>query len=413
MENTTTEKLAQAAAALEGAFYFYDAAYIAVQAKKLLQHFEGFEFLYSVKTNPFAPVVKQILTAGIGADAASPGEVGEALAAGASPEYIFYSAPGKTRRDILSAMGHCTIIADSYAELALLNELAKSQNIILEVGLRINPNFAMGQGKGTSSKFGVDEESLASQIGFIKGLSNIKAVGIHVHVRSQVLNEEVLYHYYANVLTLAHYWAEQAGFALHFINFGGGLGIPYTPGDAPLDIPLLSQKCRALLAAHKKALPGTRFIIETGRFLVGQAGFYVSPVVDVKHSRGVTYAIVENGLNGFLRPAVAALLQNAAGEGLGSFTAEPLYTAAEAFSVSLLGKENLPPTGRVNIVGNLCTATDIVENGVLLPPVEIGDRIVVTNAGSYAYTLSPLLFSGHTPPTQVFLDEAGTLQYAT
>ena len=389
-------------------FYLYDERIIAGQAAALLEGFGQFEFLYSIKTNPFPPVVRSIMSRGFGADAASEREVMLAHLMGVPRDKILYSAPGKTRSDIEGAWGKCVIIADSYNELELLDAVAREKNATARVGLRINPDFSMLGDKGMSGKFGVDEESLAGRSGFLRGLANVEIVGLHVHVRSQVLDEEVLYGYYDRIFRLALRCRDALGWKIGFINFGGGLGVAYSSAnDRPLNIPGLGGKCSGLVEKYRELL-GARLIIETGRFLVCHAGEYVTPVVDVKESRGVKYLVVRNGLNGFIRPAVAELLHAAAGDALAGFSAEPLFTVRDAFDIRVVGRAG-GPAEKVSVVGNLCTAADIVAAGVMLPPAEPGDLIAVSKAGSYAYSLSPLLFSSHPIPLQALVAEDGSL----
>lgn len=390
----------------QGPMYLYDKAMIISQAEALLTSFDGFEFLYSVKTNPFPPVLRTIFSKGIGADAASAREVGIAVELGVARDRILFSAPGKTNEDIEETIDKSILIADSYNELRLIDAAARSRGIVCKAGVRLNPDFTMFDDEGVTGKFGIDSESLKDHLPFLAELKNTDIVGIHVHVRSQILDDGILRRYYEKIFELAVFCRDTLGWKLEFINFGGGIGIPYSQkGDRPLDVPLLGKKCAELLERFKD-LDGVRLIIESGRFLVGQAGKYVTPVVDVKESRGVRYVIVRNGLNGFLRPSVAELLYSLAGDKLEGFAAEPLFTVRDAFSPRVCGKAG-GSLEKVNIVGNLCTAADVVASGIELPRIEVGDLIVLSNAGSYAYSLSPLLFSSHPLPVQVLVGGAG------
>lgn len=391
-------------------FYLYDKTVVERQIKALKNHMPEFDFLYSVKTNPFKPLVKAIVGSGLGADSASLEEVFKAEEAGVKAADIYYSAPGKTVEDLKKAFGRCIIIADSLTELEAINSIAQAAGKTEKVGLRINPNTTMFGGKGTPSKFGVDEEILSEKNVWIKALANIKVVGIHVHLRSQVLSEEVLYTYYQTIFELADSCAANLETTMEFINFGGGLGIPYSSAtEKPLNMSALGERCSALIKNYKNQ-NNVRLIIESGRYIVGECGYYVTPVVDVKTSRGKKYAIVRNGLNGFMRPSVAALLNAATKGNLAGFTTEPLFTSKDAFDVLLLKNPANGPAGAsetVDVVGNLCTAADIIAENIVLPQVEKDDYIVVTKAGSYSYSLSPLMFSSHPLPGQFLIEENG------
>lgn len=393
-------------------FYLYNKSVVSGQISALKSHLPEFEFLYSVKTNPFMPLVKTIVGSGLGADSASLEEVFKAEQSGAAAADIYYSAPGKTKEDLAAAFGRCVIIADSLTELENINKIAKAAGKTEKVGLRINPNTTMFGGNGTPSKFGVDEELLVEKLDWLKTLENIKIVGIHVHLRSQVLDEEILYTYYKTIFELADSCAATLQTQMEFINFGGGLGIPYSAAsEKPLNVAELGGRCAELIKNYKKENK-VRLLIESGRYIVCECGYYITPVVDVKTSRGKKYAIVRNGLNGFMRPSVAALLNAATKGNLDGFTTEPLFTSKDAFDVTVLkNPENTQKTQpeHVDVVGNLCTAADIIAENILLPTVEIGDFIVVNKAGSYSYSLSPLMFSSHPLPKQFLMAENGEI----
>ena len=385
-------------------FYLYDEKTIARQIKTLTEKFPRFEFLYSIKTNPFNPIVKFVASYGFGADAASSEEVAISQKAGLPYEKILYSTPGKTRKDIEKTIDKAIIIADSYNELLLVNDVARKLKKHISVGLRINPDFNM-DGEGTlSSKFGVDQSTLYSNKNLISGLSNVKIAGIHVHLKSQVLDYKKLYNYYKNIFGLAEFCKEVLSWNIDFINFGGGLGIVYSDtDDLPLDIDKLSDKCNELVSEYASKLD-TRLIIETGRYVICEAGCYVTPIVDIKNSAGIKYLIVEKGLNGFSRPSIAELLNNSTSETI-TKSLEPLYTAKDAFDFLIPNGEHTEE--RVSIVGSLCTATDIVAKDIMVPKAKIGDYLIITKAGSYSYSLSPLLFASHILPQQFYIKGDG------
>ncbi|MBU5439549.1 diaminopimelate decarboxylase [Tissierella sp. MSJ-40] len=389
-------------------FYIYDESIISRQVKILLDNFPQFEFLYSVKTNPFAPIIHFAALKGFGTDAASVEEVIISQKAGLSYEKIFYSTPGKTRRDIEKTIDKAIIVADSYNELLLLNDIAEQKNMNIKVGLRINIDFAMDSGSCLSSKFGVDENTLVKQKDFLNSLSNIKIVGIHVHLRSQVLDHSRLYQYYERIFELALFCKEILGWEMEFINFGGGLGIVYSlANDAPLDVEKLSNECEGLIRRFKDKI-NARLIIETGRFIICEAGQYVTRIVDIKESMGIKYLIVEKGLNGFLRPSIAELLMDYIPEDSNLKASEPLFTVKDAFEFMIPEGER-SVFEKVTIVGSLCTATDIMVKDVVLPKAHIGDIVIVSKAGSYSYSLSPILFSSHSLPFQFYLKTDGEI----
>lgn len=380
-------------------FYLYDEIVIEEQIDKLKKNFPDFEFLYSVKANPYNPVVNFIKEKGFGMDAASEEEVHISERLGLEKEKILYSTPGKTKKNIENTIDKAIIIADSYNELKIIDEVARENNEKVKVGLRINISPVNSE-IPMSSKFGVDAIGLLDNKDLFESLTNIEIVGIHVHLRSQILDYEILYRYYEKVFNTAVFCMDILGWNIEFINFGGGLGIVYSEeNDTPLDMEKLQNKCSKLVRQYKQKL-NARLIIETGRFITCYSGTYVTKVVDIKESMGIKYIVVEKGLNGFMRPSIAELLMDYSGrENLKA--SEPLFTAVDAFDFNILDKDK--NFEKVNLVGSLCTATDVMAKDIELPKAEIGDIVTVSKAGSYAYSLSPVLFASHPMPLQIYL----------
>ena len=379
--------------------YYYDGEMILAQCHALKNALMGFDFLYSIKTNPFEPIVADIAGEGFGGDAASVEEVEISLRNGMAPEAIFYSAPGKSEADIKSCFGRCVLIADSFTEIARINAEAQRHNRVEKIGIRVNPQFTMEQESGQSSKFGIDSEQMDELEVLLAQCNHISVVGVHIHIKSQELDFKKLGGYYQNCFQLAQELNALDGIELAFINFGSGIGALYDAcAEAPVDLKRLADMLETMVAENRKSL-GARLYIETGRFLVCNAGTYYTEIIDIKKSRGRKYLIVKNAMNGFLRPAIAGLLESNC-EGRAFAGQEPLYASNHAFQISVLNEET--ETERVDIVGNLCTALDILGRDVEVRRGNIGDIVAVSNAGSYGYALSPLLFSGHSLPKQLY-----------
>lgn len=391
--------------------YLYDEESISGQIKLLKEALPGFQPLYSVKTNPHPAICRLMAENGFGADAASGYEVERARAAGLDRDMIVYSAPGKTAEQLNSVLGDCLVVADSYSELQLLNELAEARGIHLPVGLRINPSLSFGPGfypelrDGVSAKIGVDEESLEENQAFFKSLKNISLVGIHVFLRSQILSPSAIAASFEKIFKIAEYCRRVLAWDLSFINFGGGLGISPDPAAPGLNLNDLSGFVNSLL--KKYDFKQTRLFIESGRFLVAEAGCFVTRIVDVKISRGQTFVIAPGGLSGFLRPALMNLLKKTGYEG---GPLEPLFSGPHSHLISLPDK-----TGRkvkVTVAGNLCTALDVMAENVDLPEPAVGDILTVSNAGAYAASLSPFTFASFPRPPELFLGRDGCLELA-
>ncbi len=380
-------------------FYLYDEAVILRQAERLKRCFPSMAFLYSVKCNPNPRVLACLASQGFGADAASLAEVRQAELAGVPRKKILYSAPGKTRKDIAGVAEQGVLIADSLGEVDRIREEARRRGCTIPIGIRVNPEFTMDGCGGMPSKFGIDEDkALKLAAGELDG---VKIVGLHVHVKSQVLDKDLLGDYFQNIFSLARRF--QPLCPLEFLNLGSGIGIPYGAGDTELDLEALGETVETAAKAFRRQFPDTELYMETGRYVVCQAGVYCTKVLDRKESRARTYLILKNTLNGFLRPALAKVIAGC-GKELGGV--EPLFTCRDAVSFLAL-KEGEPE--RVTLAGNLCTAADVVAEDVLMPRLEEGDTVLMTNAGSYAAVLSPMQFSMQEPPVELYITASGKI----
>ena len=379
--------------------YIYNQQDIIEQCNKLKASLSVFDFLYSIKTNPFHRIIEDVCSQGLGADAASANEVCLSANNGIAPEMIFYSTPGKSDADITNTYGKCVMIADSFWDIRRMDNEALEHHEVLKIGVRINPNFSMGDTSGNPSKFGIDVEQLPELEKVLKECRNIIISGIHVHIGSQVLDYQVLGCYYQNCFLLAQEINKIHGAEINFINFGSGIGALYDKAkDIPMDLQKLSEMLSIMVETNKKTI-NAKLYIETGRFIVCNAGSYYTKVVDIKVSHGKKYVVVENGMNGFMRPSIVNLLQKNAGK-LPLLRQEPLYTGEHEFSVEVMN--DCIKKEKVSIVGNLCTALDVISEDIELPCMQIGDIIAISNAGSYAYSLSPLLFSSHNLPKEYY-----------
>ena len=185
---------------------------------------------------------------------------------------------------------------------------------------------------------------------------------------------------------------------------GSGIGITFSPEDKAIDIAALGSQAKACLDEFRKANPHTMVIIETGRYASGKSGIYVTKVLDRKVSHGKTFLILKNTLNGFVRPALTNMARLHAGDRDAAMW-EPMFTSIDAFQYSAL--KDGPADEKVTLVGNLCTSTDMVVDGIMMPHLEPGDLIIMNNAGAYAAVMTPMQFASLEPPKQLFLTVDG------
>ncbi|HIV99916.1 MAG TPA: diaminopimelate decarboxylase [Candidatus Desulfovibrio intestinipullorum] len=383
--------------------YVYEKDAILAQLARLKRTFPGVTILYSLKCNPFEPVCRLLAGRTCGFDAASPGEVHKALASGQTPDNILYSAPGKSLDDLQRTFDRCTLIADSLSELHRLNALASAAGKILTVGLRISPSLALGPGarpdivQALPDKFGVDEERLPELAREFQSLTSLHLAGLHVHVRSQVLSAQALTAIFTHVARLARFWVQELHRPLAFLNLGGGLGIPNALEEG-LDLDELGCQTGRLVASlqdlcRQESGGPLRLFVESGRFLVGRAGSFVTRITDVKTSRGTTFACAPGLMNHYLRICLARLMNDLPLPDNFAGPLEPLWSGPGLALPLVLGAP--APVQRVTLCGTLCTAQDIALRDVLLPGILPGNLLVFPNAGAYAAALSPHGFAGH------------------
>jgi diaminopimelate decarboxylase len=250
----------------------------------------------------------------------------------------------------------------------------------------------------------VDEESLLSNKPLLDSLTHIRVAGIHVFLRSQVLSHTALAAVFGAVFSLAIRCREIFGRNLQFINFGGGVGIPSSEDSPGVDLDILRSEVRRLVEKYVPSLPNCALWMESGRFLVGKAGVFISRIEDIKESRGITYVIVAAGMNGFFRPAMMNLLNALPFPVQGPF--EPLFSNGAAHRV-FLPEKNGGTLQRVTVCGNLCTSLDVLAQDILLPDPRTGDVLMVSNAGAYAASLSPFSFASFPRPAELYMDCEG------
>ena len=253
-----------------------------------------FSIYYSVKANPSQAVLKRFLAKGAGLEIASAGEFHQAQHAGCPPGKIVFAGPGKTESELELVLGHGIgeIHVESLREAERIVAIARRRGVRARVALRVNPGGeaeggAMRMG-GRPAPFGVDEENLEDLLGQLLSMDALEIAGIHVFIGTQILDFEVLLSQYRKGLDIARRAAAILKRPLSTLDFGGGLGIPYFAHEKSLDEGRLREGMAALIAGVRgdPSFSGTRFFLEPGRYLVGEAGVYVTRINDIKISRG-------------------------------------------------------------------------------------------------------------------------------
>ncbi len=378
--------------------FIYDAGILARRWEILRETYPpSFDIYYSVKANPNQAILRFFLARGCGLEIASGGELFQARAAGCSPEKMVFAGPGKTAAELELAIrtGVAEIHAESVRELNQINEISHRLQRTTPVALRVNPREdaqggAMRMG-GKPAPFGMDEAQLATVLpDLLRELSAIEFTGIHLYSGTQILDPAVLLHQYRRAAEIARQVAGMMPGPIRTVDFGGGLGIPYFSHEQPLDMTALKTGL-AEFAAELNADPllaGATLIIEPGRFLAGEAGVYVTRIVDIKTSRGKKFLITDGGMHQHL----------AASGNLGQ-------TIKRNYPVALLGRLHHPPVESVDVVGPLCTPLDVLARNIRLPAATVGDLVGVFQSGAYARTSSPLGFLSHPAPPEVLVSQ--------
>jgi diaminopimelate decarboxylase len=355
-----------------------------------------FAISYSVKANPNRAFLEYFLEKGAGLEVASQGEFHQALAAGCPAERILFAGPGKTEAEIefVLARGIGEIHIESPREAERVISISRRLGKRARVAVRVNPasevqGGAMRMG-GKPAAFGVDEEALDSVLDPLLGSDAVEFRGMHIYIGTQILDHAILVSQYAHGLEVARRIVKRIGHPLATLDFGGGLGIPYLSNEHELDTVALRAGLAKLFSPIEKDsdFAGTKFMVEPGRYLVGEAGVYVARITDIKMSRGKKFLICDGGMHHHL----------AASGNLGQ-------TIKRNYPVAILNKLDRPAAGSVEVAGPLCTPLDVLARNAELPEAEVGDLIGIFQSGAYARAASPLGFLSHPAPPEVWVEK--------
>ena len=370
-------------------FFAYDRALITRRIADVRATLpEDIELSYAVKANPMPAVLAHVGSLVDGLDVASAGELQKALDTTVPARRISFAGPGKTAGELTQAVAAgVTVELESVTELARVRDVGDQLGLRPRVALRVNPDFSVrGAGMrlgGGPQQFGIDAELVPD---VLAGIGDLDFQGFHVFAGSQNLDAESICEAQRATVDLVLGLAESAPGPLRYVNLGGGFGIPYTPRDSPLDLTVIGENLAKLLdVSIRPRLPEARVVIELGRYLVGEAGVYVTRVVDRKVSRGKTFLVVDGGLHHQLAAS-------------GNFGQKIRRNYPLAVATRVAGEEEV-----VTVVGCLCTPLDLLGDKVSLPQARIGDLVAVFQAGAYGLTASPAAFLGHPAPPEVLV----------
>ncbi len=348
---------------------------------------------YAMKANPFPPLLALMGTLVDGLDIASGGELAMARAAGVEPSRISFAGPGKRDAELETAIAAgVTLNLESEAEAARALAIAERLGVVPRLAIRVNPDFDIkGSGMkmgGGAKQFGLDAErvpALARQIVD----SGAEWRGFHIFAGSQALDAGALIETQARTLALAARLAREAGVAVPHLNLGGGFGIPYFSGDEALDVGRIGAALGGELAHLPDELRDTRFCVELGRWLVGEAGVYLTRIIERKESHGEVFLITDGGLHHQL-----------AASGHFGTVVRRNYPLAIATRFAPRGAGEMEVA---SVVGCLCTPLDRLAEKCEFPIAKDGDLVAVFCAGAYGASASPASFLGQGPAGEMLV----------
>ncbi|WP_426116187.1 pyridoxal-dependent decarboxylase, exosortase A system-associated [Massilia sp. PWRC2] len=372
-------------------FYAYDRARLTERVALLRRHLPAEIHLhYAMKANPMPAVVQHMAGLVDGIDIASGGEQRVALDTPMDPGMVSFAGPGKSERDLSCAVaGGVVINMESAAEMERIAVIGQRLQIRPKVAVRVNPDFELkssGMKMGGGPKqFGIDAEEVPAVLARL-GELDLAFQGFHIYSGSQNLKVEAIAEAHEKTFALAIRLAQHAPSPVLTLNIGGGFGIPYFPGEERLDLAAVGANLKALLPAVKQQLPHTQIVIELGRYLVAEAGIYVSRVIERKHSRGQTYLVTDGGLHHHLSNS-------------GNFG----QVIRKNYPVAIGNKMRGGERETVSVVGPLCTPLDLLADKMDLAHADVGDLVVVFQSGAYGLSASPVAFLSHPMALEVLV----------
>lgn len=371
--------------------FLYSAEHVRARVEQLRQAMpDRLALHYAVKANPYIPILQLYDELLDGFDIASGGELAILGEAEIDPARVSFAGPGKRDAELEAAIvAGVTVNLESEAEAARALAIAARLGRTPRLAVRVNPEFDLkGSGMkmgGGAKPFGLDAERVPALVREIVG-SGAEWRGFHIFAGSQALDAEAIIETQGQTLDLAARLARESNAPLPHCNLGGGFGIPYFPGDQPLDIARIGAALSERFAQLPDVLTETRFCIELGRYLIGEAGVYLCRVIDRKVSHGEVFLVTDGGLHH----------QLAASGNFGT-------VVRRNYPVAVATRFDAPVEEEASVVGCLCTPLDVLANKAGFPHAKPGDLIAVFCAGAYGASASPAAFLGQGPAREMLV----------
>ncbi len=345
--------------------------------KKAFEKYPNIKMMFAAKAFMTKSICKIMQQEGFGLDLCSGGEIYTAQSSGFDMSHTLFNGNNKSYDELNYALscGIQTISVDNFFELALLNDIAKSQNKTISILLRITPGIECHtheyiQTGHLDSKFGFDLTQLDEAIELIiDEYSNINLIGLHAHIGSQIFEKQVYFDEVGVIFKEIKRIKEKYNIYLHTINLGGGLGIKYTENDAPISVYEIAETIISSIKEHSKKyeIEEPTVYIEPGRSIVGTAGVTLYTAGSSKQvPNGRKYQAVDGGMSDNARPS--------------------LYQAK--YTVEIANNPKGEADEKVTIAGKHCESGDILAKDIMLPEIEEGDTICFYTTGAYGYSMS-------------------------
>ena len=370
--------------------YVYDKAVINANVERLRHHFPDISLHYAIKANPLPSLVSHVSTLVDGLDVASGQELTLALASSTGADNLSFAGPGKSVKELTMALASgITINVESQTEIQRIIKLTEQLDTDANIALRLNPDFELKSSGmkmgGGSQQFGIDVEQLSDTFDLLRD-TRLQLKGLHIFTGSQNLRPESIISAHNNIFDLVERLIEQFKIDIQHLNIGGGFGIPYFPGDTELELEPIAANLKSLRQNYISKFGDCEFILELGRYLVGNAGIYLCEITDVKLSRGKRFLVTNGGLHHHLAAS-------------GNFG----QVIRKNYPLTVVNKMDATEVEVVDVVGPLCTPLDILGSNIELPKATIGDLVGVYQSGAYGFSASPRDFLSHPHPIQLLL----------
>lgn len=361
--------------------YLYDRGRLTHRARGLRAQLPERVLLhYAMKANPMPALVCHMARLVDGLDVASAGELRVALDSGMAPEHISFAGPGKSEAELAQAVAAGILVnLESFREVGVLARASERIGAPARVAVRVNLPFELKASgmkmSGGARQFGVDAEAVPALLKDISA-AGLRFEGFHMFAGSQNLRHAAIVEAQSKCYEQALAWQDLLPAPVRSLNLGGGFGIPYAPGEAPLDTAPVVDMLGALSDRLRGDFPGAHIVIELGRYLVGEAGLYVCRVVDRKVSRGQVFLVVDGGMHHHLAAS-------------GNFG----QVIRRNYPVAVNRDDGR--TEVASVVGPLCTPMDLLADRMELGRAEPGDLVAVFQSGAYGRSASPRGFLSH------------------